>query len=97
MLYQNLGGGKFEDVSRKMGLEHRGWSGDATFCDLNLDGYPDLYVLSMSGGARYYENERGQKFVEKTAAYSCRYPIGTNGQSANPPQRLRSVCICPGE
>src|SRR5216117_4691 len=48
ILYQNLGGGKFEDVSRKMGLEHRGWSGDATFCDLNQDGYPDLYVPSMS-------------------------------------------------
>jgi hypothetical protein len=25
----NKGGGKFEDVSTKMGLEHRGWSGDA--------------------------------------------------------------------
>ncbi len=79
VLYQNLGGGKFEDVSRKMGLEHRGWSGDATFCDLNLDGYPDLYVLSMSGGARYYENERGQKFVEKTAAYFPKTPWGGMG------------------
>ena len=26
ILYRNLGGGKFEDVSRKLGLEHRGWS-----------------------------------------------------------------------
>ena len=65
VLYQNLGGGKFVDVSRKVGLEHVGWSGDATFCDLNLDGYPDLYVLSMSGDDRFYENDRGQRFVER--------------------------------
>src|SRR2546422_8867129 len=44
VLYQNLGGGKFKDVSKDMGLEHRGWSGDATVLDLNEDGYPDLYV-----------------------------------------------------
>jgi hypothetical protein len=79
ILYQNLGGGKFEDVSRKAGLEHRGWSGDATFCDLNLDGYPDLYVPSMSGDDKFYENERGQRFVERTAAYFPRTPWGTMG------------------
>ena len=79
VLYQNLGGGKFTDVSSKAGLEHRGWSGDATFCDLNLDGYPDLYVLSMSGADKFYENERGQRFVEKTAAYFPRTPWGSMG------------------
>ncbi len=79
VLYRNQGGGKFEDVSRKMGLEHRGWSGDATFCDLNQDGYPDLYVLSMSGEDKFYENDRGQRFVDKTAAYFPRTPWGAMG------------------
>jgi hypothetical protein len=79
ILYQNLGGGKFEDVSRKTGLEHSGWSGDATFCDLNQDGYPDLYVPSMSGDDKYYENDRGQRFVEKTAAYFPKTPWGAMG------------------
>lgn len=79
VLYQNRGGGKFEDVSRKMGLEHRGWSGDATFCDLNQDGYPDLYVLSMSGEDKFYENDRGQRFVERTAAYFPKTPWGAMG------------------
>src|SRR5947207_1948828 len=78
-LYQNLGGGKFKDVSKERGLEHRGWSGDATFCDLNEDGYPDLYVLSMSGEDRYYENDRGKRFVEKTAAYFPKTPWGSMG------------------
>jgi hypothetical protein len=62
-----------------MNLEHRGWSGDATFCDLNQDGYPDLYVLSMSGEDKFYENDRGQRFVEKTAAYFPKTPWGAMG------------------
>src|SRR5205814_6879913 len=69
ILYQNLGGGKFKDVSRETGLQHQGWSGDASFCDLNQDGYPDLYVLNMSGNDKFYENDHGNGFVEKTAAY----------------------------
>ena len=79
ILYQNKGGGKFEDVSTRMGLEHRGWSGDATVCDVNEDGYPDLYVLSMSGDDKYYENQQGTKFVEKTASYFPKTPWGSMG------------------
>ncbi len=79
VLYRNLGGGKFEDVSAKMNLRHRGWSGDATVCDVNGDGYPDLYVLSMSGEDRYYENDRGRGFVERTAAHFPKTPWGAMG------------------
>ena len=79
VLYQNLGNGKFKDVSKEMRLEHRGWSGDATFCDLNQDGFPDLYVLSMSGDDKYYENEHGKGFVEKAAAYFPKTPWGAMG------------------
>jgi hypothetical protein len=79
VLYQNLGGGKFKVVSKEMGLQHRGWSGDATFCDLNEDGYPDLYVLSMSGDDKYYENNHGEGFVEKTTAYFPKTPWGSMG------------------
>ena len=79
VLYQNLGGGKFKDVSKEMGLQHRGWSGDATFCDLNDDGYPDLYVLSMSGNDKYYENDRGRGFLEKTSTYFPKTPWGSMG------------------
>src|SRR6059036_1767276 len=62
-----------------MGLEHRGWSGDATFCDVNQDGYPDLYVLSMSGEDKYYENDHGKHFVERTATYFPKTPWGAMG------------------
>ncbi len=79
ILYRNLGGGKFKDVSTEMGLDHRGWSGDATFCDVNGDGYPDLYVLSMSGENKYYENDHGRHFVDKTPAYFPKTPWGAMG------------------
>ena len=52
-----------------MNLQHSGWSGDATFMDINDDGFSDLYVLNMQGDDRFYENEQGKRFVEKTAAY----------------------------
>ena len=79
ILYQNLGGGKFQDVSRAVGLEHRGWSGDVTFCDLNHDGYPEIYVPSMSGVDRFYDNERGRRFADKTATYFPKTPWGSMG------------------
>lgn len=79
VLYRNVGGGKFKDVSKEMGLEHRGWSGDATVCDVNADGFPDLYVLSMSGDDKLYINEAGKGFVEKTAQYFPKTPWGAMG------------------
>jgi enediyne biosynthesis protein E4 len=79
VLYQNVGGGKFKDVSKEMGLEHRGWSGDATVCDVNSDGWPDLYVLSMSGDDKLYENEGGKRFVEKMEQYFPKTPWGAMG------------------
>ena len=79
ILYRNLGSGRFRDVSKDVQLQHRGWSGDASFCDLNQDGFPDLYVLNMQGDDRYYENVRGRTFAEKTAAYFPKTPWGAMG------------------
>jgi hypothetical protein len=79
ILYRNLGNGRFKDVSKEAGLEHRDWSGDATACDVNEDGYPDLYVVTMQGDDRFYENEGGKRFVEKTATYFPKTPWGAMG------------------
>lgn len=78
ILYQNLGDGKFKDVSKEKNLQHVGWSGDATFGDVNNDGWPDLYVLNMSGENKFYENDHGQRFVEKTN-YFPKTPWGAMG------------------
>src|SRR3989454_10268580 len=42
ILYHNLGGNRFRDVTREVGLVDHSWSGDATVIDVNNDGWPDL-------------------------------------------------------
>ncbi len=79
ILYRNLGNNRFKDVSAEVNLRDGSWSGDATFVDLNQDGFPDLYVLNMQGDDHYYENQGGKKFVEKTAAYFPKTPWGAMG------------------
>jgi hypothetical protein len=79
ILYKNTGKKKFVDVSKQTGLVDSGWSGDAAFADLNKDGYPDIYVLNMQGDDHFYENIKGQKFVEKTAQYFPKTPWGAMG------------------
>ena len=78
ILYMNEGGLKFRDVSQSK-LKHKGWSGDASFFDVNRDGWPDLYVLSMSGPDRLYENAAGKEFRERTSAYFPKTPWGSMG------------------
>ena len=79
ILYKNLGGGKFKDVTGEMGLRDGSWSGDATFADLNQDGYPDLYLVNMEGDDHYYENARGKGFIEKTGVFFPKTPWGAMG------------------
>lgn len=62
VLYRNLGGNRFADVSEEYGLIDTGWSGDASPIDANEDGWPDLYVLNMQGHDEYYENQGGKSF-----------------------------------
>jgi cytochrome oxidase Cu insertion factor (SCO1/SenC/PrrC family) len=56
VLYHNLGGGQFEDVTEKSGLTHAAWSGDVTAFDYDADGRPDLYVVSMQGHDELWHN-----------------------------------------
>ena len=78
-LFRNRGDGRFEEASAALGLAHRGWSGDATICDLDEDGYPELYVLSMSGDDRYYGNRKGTRFEDETRARFPKTPWGAMG------------------
>jgi hypothetical protein len=79
VLYKNMGHHRFKDVTAEVGLRPVGWCGDATFADLNGDGWPDLYLLNMQGDNHYFENVRGRTFVEKTSQYFPKTPWGAMG------------------
>jgi len=79
VLYRNLGGNRFADVSAQTHLQDGSWSGDATITDFNQDGWPDLYVLNMQGDNHYYENQGGKTFVDKTAQLFPKTPWGAMG------------------
>jgi len=78
-LYRNLGHNKFQDVAEALGLRPRAWCGDASFADLNADGWPDLYLLNMQGSDHYYESVRGTSFVLKTQGVFPKTPWGSMG------------------
>jgi enediyne biosynthesis protein E4 len=79
ILYRNLGKGKFKNVSNKMRLAERSWSGDASMLDANQDGWLDLYVLNMQGHDHYYENSKGEYFIDRTEALFPKTPWGSTG------------------
>ena len=45
--YRNLGNGKFEDVSSKIGTDKPSYTMNLGITDLNRDGYPDVYVSNI--------------------------------------------------
>jgi hypothetical protein len=79
VLFKNQGKKHFANVSRSVGLMDGGWSGDASFTDFNNDNWPDIYVLNMQGDDHYYENVKGEKFIEKTSSYFPKTPWGSMG------------------
>jgi enediyne biosynthesis protein E4 len=79
VLYKNLGHNHFKDVTAEVGLKPQGWCGEASFADLNGDGWPDIFFLNMQGHNHYYENEGGKKFVDKTSQYFPKTPWGAMG------------------
>ncbi|MCG8462807.1 MAG: CRTAC1 family protein [Holophagales bacterium] len=63
-LYRGRGDGTFEDVTRSAGLRSpsdpdRAWSSSAAFCDIDRDGYLDLYVVG------YVIYDRGIECTDK--------------------------------
>ncbi|MBM3734757.1 MAG: CRTAC1 family protein [Acidobacteria bacterium] len=68
-LYRNLGGGKFEDVSKKAGV------GDATskslgiaIFDMDNNGWPDIFVANDTQPNKLYKNNGNGTFTEAGVA-----------------------------
>src|ERR1700737_1182674 len=66
-LFHNLGGGKFEDVTDKMGVGSTRWTLAAASADFNGDGWPDTYFPNHYAPANPYFNDHGRRFVLASA------------------------------
>jgi enediyne biosynthesis protein E4 len=62
-LFHNLGNGKFEEVSAKVGINSRRWALAAAAVDLRGTGHPDLFVANDYGVSELYFND-GKHFHE---------------------------------
>jgi hypothetical protein len=63
-LFHNTGGGRFEEVAEKLGIDSRRWALAAAAADLRGTGRPDLFVANDYGVSELYLNEGGKRFRE---------------------------------
>ena len=62
-LFHNLGHGRFEEISEKVGINSRRWALAASAIDLRETGHPDLFVANDYGVSELYLND-GKQFHE---------------------------------
>jgi hypothetical protein len=67
LLFHNLGGGRFEDVTDRMDVANTRWTLAAASADFNDDGWPDIYLANDYGPEELYVNDHGRRFVLSTA------------------------------
>src|SRR5665213_2723435 len=64
-LYHNDGHGHFDDVTARSGLTRRGWGNGVCVADYDNDGFSDVYISGIGGGALFHNNGDGT-FAETT-------------------------------
>src|SRR5580658_739977 len=67
VLYHNLGGLKFEDVTKKAGLTHKGWGQGVCAGDIDNDGNVDLFITGWGQNVLYHNRGNGT-FQDETEA-----------------------------
>ncbi len=67
ILYHNLGGGKFEDVTAKAKIDQTGgqYAFSISTLDYDDDGWPDIYVACDSTPSILYHNNRDGTFTDR--------------------------------
>ncbi len=77
VLYRNVGGNRFEDVTEKVGLTYTGWTLAVGATDLDKDGWPDLYMANDFGPDELYFNTGASESPPRFLPY-----IGASGRPA---------------
>lgn len=69
-LYRNNGNATFTNVSREAGITIEGWGHAACITDVNLDGWPDIYVANdFVSNDLLYINNRDGTFTNRLGEY----------------------------
>ncbi len=59
-LFRNVGGGRFEEVSKQVGLVSNRWALAAVAADLRGTGYPDIFIANDYGVSELFANDGGR-------------------------------------
>ena len=78
-LLHNNGDGTFMDVSRRAGVDNRGWGLAGAWGDYDDDGWPDLYVGNEFGFSALYHNDRDGTFTDVSRRANARDRAATMG------------------
>jgi hypothetical protein len=76
LLFHNLGNGRFEDVTDRMGVGSTRWTLAAASADFDGDGWPDIYLANDYGPEELYLNDHGKKFTLTTAGLEAESKSG---------------------
>lgn len=89
LLYHNVGGGKFEDVTDRLGVGSTRWTLAAAAADFNDDGWPDIYLANDYGPEELFLNDHGRRFVLSTAGLESESKSGMSVTLGDPFNRGR--------
>lgn len=63
LLFHNLGGCTFEEVTDRMGVGSTRWTLAAASADFDENGWPDIYLANDYGPEELYLNDQGRRFT----------------------------------
>ena len=86
-LFRNDGNGTFTDVTLEAGIVHEGFGLGLAISDINLDGYPDIYVSNdyLSNDILYINNRNGtfSNEARNLIGHSSMFSMGNDAADLN--------------